>query len=539
MKRFGILILSVLLLMLWGCGGPQPEETSIPATVEPENGAASNVDELLAAIAPGAEILLEAGEYNLCDASDYGEKTESPYYSWIETYDGYELRLQGVEDLTLRGSGKEGTVLSTEPRYSNVLVLMNCSGVTVEDLTLGHTVAPGECAGGVVAVQGCWDVALNRVGLYGCGINGLRAQMSSDIALVDSDVYDCSSSGIIAEDVDGLKVENCRLYDLGEEKYGGYTVFELNRSTNVEITGCEIADNLVHTLLTGYPCDSTVLRGNTITGNRIRSAAFDMYGMGLTLDGNVFEENILRSWYGDGIGCAVDAQGNAITEEMLDEAHVVTQTQTNTPRQEVRVTTVDEFIAAIAPNTEIILEGDRFDFSTATGYGITNGDYYYWEDIFDGPGLVICGVENFGISSADGAVKGHTLEAVPRYANVLTFSQCSNISLTGFTAGHTVEPGSCTGGVLCFRDSDDIQVENCSLYGCGILGVQAEYCGDITVAKCEIYECSYGGIQMQDVDGVTIQGCTFRDLGGDRIMLNSCKNITIDGKAMEGPVFIP
>ena len=59
------------------------------------------------------------------------------------------------------------------------------------------------------------------------------------------------------------------------------------------------------------------------------------------------------------------------------------------PQNQVTVTTVDEFLAAIAPNTEIVVDAELLDLSKATGYGKTNGDYYYWADAHDGPELYI------------------------------------------------------------------------------------------------------------------------------------------------------
>ena len=38
----------------------------------------------------------------------------------------------------------------------------------------------------------------------------------------------------------------------------------------------------------------------------------------------------------------------------------------------VTVTTADEFLASIAPNTEIIVDAELIDWSTANGYGKTN-----------------------------------------------------------------------------------------------------------------------------------------------------------------------
>ena len=192
------------------------------------------------------------------------------------------------------------------------------------------------------------------------------------------------------------------------------------------------------------------------------------------------------------------------------------------------VTTVDELIAAIGPNVDIVLDAELYDLSTATGYGTSKGDYYYWLDEFDGPQLVIDGVDNLTIRSNDGSVTGHTIAAIPRYANVLTFQSCSYITLSGFTAGHTREPGYCIGGVLRFQYSDHVTVDKCGLYGCGILGVDAEYCTDIRVANCDIYECSQGGVQFWSSEGIVMENNTLRDLGGSDMTFHDCKDVTVN-----------
>jgi parallel beta-helix repeat protein len=142
------------------------------------------------------------------------------------------------------------------------------------------------------------------------------------------------------------------------------------------------------------------------------------------------------------------------------------------------------------------------------------------------------------IRSDDGDRNKHTIAAIPRYADVLAFRSCSGITVSGFTAGHTKEQGSCAGGVLEFWDSDYITVESCGLFGCGILGVETQNCSNVTVQDCEIYECSNGGIEMRDTIQVTLENNTFRDIGGSNIMsFHSCKDVQIDEDTVIGDSF--
>lgn len=565
MKRKIALLLSLLLCLLCGCNrnvtapveltaaaestvptAMPAEETETPGEVPAEETAAprevtvSNVDQLLDTIASDTVIVLEEGNYDLSKAAQYGQITGQQYYTWDDSYDGYELIIKNVTNLTIRGAGMDLTSVNAQSRYANVITFWDCGNITLEGVTMGHTEQPGECSGGVLALRDCLDVTLEKVGLYGCGVLGIRAAACENILVNDCDIYDCSNSGITAEYSTGLTVCSSRIYDLGSGDFGGSGIFYLNESDNVRIEDCEIYDNVMQWILhESFSCENVEMVNNTFRNNRIRNSAFSLRDQGMVLEGNNFENNSIRIWYDldsfNGDIPAVDAAGGVITEEMLDQQNVMQQTNTDLPEQKtVLVNTVDELLAAIGPNTMIILNAENYTLSEATGYGEASTDYYYWQENYDGPGLVIRNVDNLTICSTDANVKAHVISADPRYAHVLTFSQCSNITVQGFTAGHTQEPGYCVGGVLCFRDSDMVTVDHCSLYGCGTLGVEADYSGNVTVSNCEIYECSYGGIRMWSVDGIELTGNTFRDLGGDAIQISECKNIRINGESVSG-----
>ena len=531
-------VLAVLFVAVCLLTNPAGKEGALAAgetapSEESDVVAVTNIDELLAAIAPDTVIQLEAGTYNLTGASDYGINTGSGYYVWNESEDGYELELLGVENLTIRGSGKYVTVLETDPRFANVLRLRDCSNVTLEDFNAGHTKATGECSGGVVNLQNCSGVTMNRMGLYGCGIIGLQADQCREVALTDSDIYQCSVSAMAIQQCTDVSVSRCRIYDIGYTQYGGYTLFNVYDSEEVAVEDCEISNCSVVCLVDASG-SRMHLKNTMFTGNRPKSAAFSLNGGETRMDNCEFRDNHIRNWYTPESDLVSDSGGNYYSAEALMKRFSTTVSEilpeAAQPRLEIHVSTVDELIAAIGPNTEIVLDESMYDLSEATGYGTSKGDYYHWEDVFDGPGLVIQNVDNLVIRSSDGNITGHTLSATPRYADVMTFDACTNIGLSGFTAGHTKEPGSCAGGVLKFRDSDGIVVDSCGLFGCGILGIQAEYCSDIRVVNCDIYECSQGGIRMWNTSSIAIEDCTLRELGGEAVWFGGCTGVTIDGE---------
>lgn len=554
MKRF--LLCLMMLTLLAGCAARENTVATVMPTTQPvqETTAAvvqetrelprepvtvCSVDELLTAIAPGAEIILETGYYDLTTASDYGMDTGSLDYYWAQKGEDYELTLTGVYDLTIRGSERENTQLVAQSRYVNVLALDSCRNVVLEGFTAGHTEG-AECAGGVIYAGDCEEVRLNDVGLYGCGTIGLWTDGCNSVTLENSEIYDCSYTGVYASLTEGLDIKNCSFHDIGDGREPLGEVFCLDRCKDVTINGCEVSDNQVSCLVVAKPGAGIELRDTAFIRNLVESAVFGPQGSGLVMEGCTFTENTINRWMEEPEMTVLDGIGKTWTEESLRAWYTPSEgTVLSGERTEVKVKTVDELLAAIAPDTEIILADGIYNLSKARGYGTDATRYWFWSEEFDGPGLVITGLSNLVIRSENGDASRCILTAVPRYANVLAFRNCSDVAVQGITAGHTAEPGYCMGGVLNYRGCHGVLVENCWLYGCGILGVQAELCSDITVKHCEIYECSDGGIHMAQVKGVSVENCRFRDLGGPGMYFDDCENVKIDGKEQFGDIRIP
>ena len=544
MKKFiSALSALALTLSLAACSQSTGETTVIATAVPAETTAAtvsaqdgvytvSTVDEFIAAIGSDREIRLEPGTYDLSEASTYGGETGNECCRWEETFDGYELVITNLANLTITGAGKNSVTISATPRYAQVLRLYGCENISMTGFTAGHTKEPGYCVGGVVYLDGCATVSIRDVGLYGCGVTGVCADGCTGVTVANSDIYECSYNGVLVMNCLSVDVINCRIYDLGKGEWEASEVFCLDNSSDITICDCEVFDNLSQYLVRSSGVDLVTLRNNVFRDNWVKSDAFGTFGDFVTLDGNTFEDCWVYRWFSDGCG-AVDAEGNSITEDTMNGL-IPAETVPDGPKTTVTVTNADEFLAAIGPNTEIVIDAETIDFSTAKDYGGGPKKYYRWEDIYDGPALVIAGADNLTIRSKDGKTKNHTINAVPRYANVLTFVNCDNLVLSGFTAGHTQEPGACVGGVLRFQNCTMISVDNCGLFGCGTLGVSADLCTAITLRKCEIYECSNGGVSMSDTTGITINDCTFRDLGGNNLMLSGCSDVLVDGEYLNG-----
>lgn len=546
MKRFVAFLLAALLLT--GCGATSAEQTlsteeaeelfeqaiAQAGAVELQPVTVSTVDEFLNAICTGAEITLAPGNYDLATAGNYGQDTESPWYFWDTLGDKAQLVLTGVKNLTIHGSGMDVTQILTSPRYANVLKLQDCENVLLEGFTAGHTDG-GECTGGVVMLENCRDIHMLDLGLFGCGTIGVRAESCRDILLGNSEIYECSYSGAYFSDTEGLSIRKCNFHDLGTKGEGTQAgqVFYLYNCKTVSITDCTVENNRVFELVTVSPGAGVELRNTDFFGNRVANVAFGGLPSGLILDGCTFRDNDMHRWM-EVPANILDGNGQIWTEESLNSWYAAEETTVPAgARTEVQVDNVDDFLAAIAPDTEIVLADGGYNLCMASDYAGEGGEYYHWQEEFDGYELVIT-AGNLVIRSESGDVTQCRLVTEPRYADVLTFYDCDNVAVQGITVGHTVEPGYCTGGVLFFDCCTRVLVENCGLYGCGILGVQAVLCNDVTVKHCDIYECSYGGIRMTDVIGVTLETNQFRDLGGSKLGFTNCQQVTLDGQTISG-----
>ncbi|MBO6014119.1 MAG: right-handed parallel beta-helix repeat-containing protein [Oscillospiraceae bacterium] len=537
------------LVLLAGCGavaGPaaKPEETgSAPENTEMIRVA--TVDELLAAIAPDRVIELAAGTYDLSTASDYAGASSNPYYAWNEVYasDGEgtcaELELKNLYNFTLTGEGMEKTVISAVPRYANVIRFSNCRDLNVSNLTAGHTKEPGFCAGGVLYFAGCAGAQVDRCGLFGCGTVGVSAFDTRDLAVTGSDIYECSFGAVELVSCRTVRVEDCEIHDHGKRPGQGSAMFlfSVYDSNGLTIVNNRIRDNSVQNLLTCGRTKDTLFLSNEVRNNDVVTSMFTFEQFGAVVDGCAFTENDNRGnrWYNSTGIFAYDAEGNELDAEALSSMTLrqidpasIRPAQSIKPMTEVapggsvEVTTVDEFLAAIGPDRTIVLRGKEFDLSTAENYGGISGEYYYWSQAFDGPELVIHDLGGLTIQGNAEDPSGVAVSAVPRYANVLNFTNCTNIQLFDFTAGHTKEPGECAGGVLHLDFCSDFRTDNMRLYGCGVLGLQTANCSSLDIRRTEIYECSQGAAHFFQTDGIVFTDCDIHDVPSPMLVFNEC-----------------
>ena len=549
------------LLLLCGCGAAAGPAGGRDASLVPAREGAvevSTVDELLAAIRPNATIVLAPGSYDLSTASDYGRDSANPNYAWVRTPGGtpeeesYELQILGVEGLTLLGSGEGETTIAAVPRYANVLRFVRCADVRVEALTAGHSPAPGYCSGGVLRFEACGDVTVDACGLYGCGTIAVEAAECTDLTVTGSHLYECSYGALFLSDCRKVRVENCDVERNGTkiDNSTAVNLFQVSNCQDVTVTGCRVHDNASQKLLSSFCSKNVLFLSNTVERSQFLMCLFDLTQYPVTVDGCAFSGNEMEIWTNDTGVAPVDAAGRSLDPLALqnmeyreiDPASVqpalpAVQALEVPAGGSVTVKTADEFLSAIGPDRTILLDGDSFDLSAAENYGGAGTEYYYWAERPDGPELIITDVSGLSIQALSEDPAATTLLAAPRYANVLRFRGCQRISLSGFTAGHSEQPGSCSGGVLYFSDCHEISLDSCRLYGCGTLGVDCENCTGFSARNCEIYDCSLGGVNMLYTDGIRFQNCDIHDVPSPALRFRNCGDKSWNGQPVTGEEF--
>lgn len=149
----------------------------------------------------------------------------------------------------------------------------------------------------------------------------------------------------------------------------------------------------------------------------------------------------------------------------------------------------------------------------------------YWDPEYDGNTLFIVGMKNITLEATP--EDGGFLLAIPRYADVLHFENCKNVVIKNFTLGHE-ETGNCIGDVLVINDCENVVVEDCHLFGCGVNGIYSSGSSTVTVRKTDIYGCSDRGVDMYGSDNFVFDRCEIFNNGSGIYVDQYCTNISFN-----------
>ena len=200
---------------------------------------------------------------------------------------------------------------------------------------------------------------------------------------------------------------------------------------------------------------------------------------------------------------------------------------------EITVSTAEELVAALGSNRRILLKEGVYNL-TKVSPGYINNTGVSYREIYDGPELTLAGIHNLTIQGIGDKQSEIIIE--PRYAFVMHFRGCTNISIANIKAGHT-DSGYCAGGVFEFENSSGIKIDNTLMYGCGTYGLSIQSVIDMKVTKSSIYECTYGIMRVLNSADISFKDCIFRDnTGFDMVGVGNTIGFTIDSCEFRGNI---
>ncbi|WP_024831999.1 right-handed parallel beta-helix repeat-containing protein [Ruminiclostridium josui] len=209
--------------------GKQPASKAKEVTV-------SNVNELFDALGSNKHIKLKPGTYNISDLNQDYIKSKNIY--WESVYDGNELILDEISNLTLEGLGDSPVELVVEPRYANVLTFKNSNKIAIKNIKAGHTIEKGSCVGGVFKFNLSKDIDISDSILYGCGTYGIIAEDTEHLKFSNSIIEECTYGAMTLNYCKDFAFDNSKI-----RKCENYELIEIYSSTSIVYNKCEISDN--------------------------------------------------------------------------------------------------------------------------------------------------------------------------------------------------------------------------------------------------------------------------------------------------------
>lgn len=462
---FSIAFLLCTGLLMVSCG-KQVEEVIEEENEDVVEGiVVDSCEDFLEAIEPGATILLKKGTYDfteeiieLYDGDGKSFNKKHDYVQLEEVFDGIQIVIQDVDDLTISSLDGKHVELQVEPRYADVISFRDCSDITITDLTIGHTIEQGSCVGDVLEFWDCENITLENLDLYGCGTYGINAITVSSLDVNDCVIRDCSYGIVSISDSDDINFKSCELTGSS-----GYTMLEIFGS-EVTFNKCTFDNNDCSNGFLPFSDDNTIAFKNCYFGTEESIATEGgLVGssLGITFDSKCTFENASYS-------------NNGITY----------------------VYSMEELADAIKPAATIYVMPGTYnmtDFTESVDIREWNRTHPYVkiEEVYDGHEIHVNGVYDLVISGYDQGDITTYLVTEPRYADLFSFKHCYNIELDNMSLGHTDE-GHCEGDVISLENCSDVFLGNMDLFGCGVYGLRTYESGEIYMYDSVIHDCEYG-----------------------------------------------
>lgn len=190
----------------------------------------TTASEFLDALRPNTEIVVRKG-FSLTGVA----VPENPHIYAREVFDGEEIVIHGIDNISISGVGKQE--ISVSPRYATTLIFERSNGIIVSGLSLGHRPDSGECQGAVLSFSNCTAIEVRDCRLFGCGTYGFELLECDFVKIEDCSVFECSYGFFTSENVTALSLSRVAFYDS--------LCFDVVTAKNSIITfdGCSIEKN--------------------------------------------------------------------------------------------------------------------------------------------------------------------------------------------------------------------------------------------------------------------------------------------------------
>lgn len=159
---------------------------------------------------------------------------------------------------------------------------------------------------------------------------------------------------------------------------------------------------------------------------------------------------------------------------------------------------------------EVIFTG--FTLADSAGTKIIKDAEFYIE---------ITWIEDFqivGRKTDDGITK---LTSSSLHNTIFVFKKSKNVVLRNLRIGHHPEPGYCDGDVIAFEACENIEIDNCELFGSGVRGFVADNVKNLTFSETLIEDCSEAVMDLNNAVDVKINNCIFQNTKGSIEIFNS------------------
>lgn len=178
----------------------------------------------------------------------------------------------------------------------------------------------------------------------------------------------------------------------------------------------------------------------------------------------------------------------------------------------------EEFLASLKPDSEIKLKSKCIIVSDLKP--VVTDYYVITEDTVGKSHITIKNISDLKISGE--SFKDSYIVSATEYQSVLSFEECSNISIQNILFAHGPNKGTmCTGAALAFSQCESILIDSCYLFGSGSYGIlTAKYpeqkfgAKKLTITNSIISSCTYGIMDIADASDVAFNNCSFIDNKG-------------------------